>query len=216
MSHPFPAGVSRVLLPLAVVATLASCSATGTSNVAAQTAFDPAFTPAWAHTTERMRLEPLRPAVAKLDYDGFMSSIDHLRATLRWGNWPSPDFQLEQNEKDLQRHWDEFGTGVAYAYTVLAPDRSRCLGCVYVNPDESDPRAASVAYWVTADMLASGFDRHLVEELLTWFERDWPLDRVVFPTHVANARGVLIAEELGLVAPAAEGEAERLAYTWKR
>lgn len=216
MSDSLFSGLARAVLPLAVVATLASCSNTRTSHDANQTAFDPSFTPAWAHTTERMRLEPLRPAVAKLDYDGFMSSIDHLRATLRWGSWPSADFQLEQNEKDLQRHWDEFGTGVAYAYTVLAPDRSRCLGCVYVNPDESDPRAANVAYWVTADMLESGFDRHLVEELVSWFERDWPLDRVVFPTHVENARGVLIAEELGLVAPAGEAQAERIAFTWTR
>jgi RimJ/RimL family protein N-acetyltransferase len=194
---------------------LAGC-ASPSANVTAPTAFDPAFTPTWEYTTARVRLEPLRPAVAKLDYDAFMSSIDHLRGSLKWGSWPSPDFELAQNEKDLQRHWDEFGTGVAYAYTVLAHDRSRCVGCVYVNPNETDPRAAEVAYWVSADMLDSSLDRHLVQELVAWFERDWPLDRVVFPTHRENERGVLIAKELGLEAAPLEGEEQRFQYTWTR
>lgn len=165
------------------------------------TPFDPAFAAPWMLATERMRLEPLRPAVAKLDYDGFMSSIAHLQNALRWGTWPSEGFELAQNEKDLQRHWDEFGRGEAFAYTVLTPDRTRCIGCVYVNPVEGAPRSAEVNYWVTADTLDDDFDAYLLAEMAAWFDERWPLDRAEFPTPREYTRGFEVAGRAGLNPP---------------
>lgn len=195
------------------------------SGTDAATAFDHDFVPPWGLVTERMRLEPLRPAVAELDYNGFMSSIDHLQAALHWG-WPTEDFELEQNVGDMERHWAEFGNGEAYAYTVLAPDRSRCIGCVYVNPLDGRPRSANVAYWITADVLDARLDEHLLSELVAWFERDWPLDQALFPTHREYARGFDVARAAGLNDPqgieAAEGDSEsseqpeRVAMYWSR
>lgn len=182
----------------------------------AETAFSPAWTPPWRHDTERLHLEPLRPAVAELDYEAFMSSIPHLRETLQWGEWPSPEMQLEQNRVDLQRHWDELGAGEAYAYTVLVPDRSTCVGCLYVNPSDASPREAVVAFWVTEEGLAADLDQHLLQEVLAWFEREWPLDRAVFPISVTDPRGQELAERAGLVAlPLGEGET-RVPWVWTR
>ena len=59
--------------------------------------------------------------------------------------------------------------------------RSRCIGCVYINPSEDDPRTATVSYWVIADVLDSGLDEHLLAELGAWFRKGWPLDSAVFP-----------------------------------
>ncbi|QDU83811.1 hypothetical protein Pla163_09120 [Planctomycetes bacterium Pla163] len=196
---------SLLVAPLLFV--VASCAGPhhhgghGHADLTVATPFDPAFEAPWMLATERMRLEPLRPAVAKLDYDGFMSSIPHLQNALRWGSWPSEGFELAQNEKDLQRHWDEFGRGEAFAYTVLTPDRERCIGCVYVNPVEGSPRAAVVNYWVTADTLDADFDTYLLAEVSKWFEERWPLDRAEFPTHREYTRGFEVADRAGLNPP---------------
>ncbi|MEZ5980119.1 MAG: GNAT family N-acetyltransferase [Planctomycetota bacterium] len=202
-------------LALSLPFVLGACASTKHVDVSTGSPFTPAWTPSWSFDTEMMRLEPLRPAVAKLDYDGFMSSIPQLQASLHWGSWPNENFTLEQNEKDLVHHWNEFGTGENYAYTVLSPDRSHCLGCIYINSVEDAPRTAEVAYWVTDEGLAMDLDRHLLEQVTAWFQRDWPLDRAVFPTHVENARGQELAEQVGLVK---EGEPNRgrVAWVWTR
>jgi|GEM_PF-1781890 len=214
----------KSFLPVALLAALTACAAPTASDEHAPrsgpdvaTPFDHAFVPPWGLVTERMRLEPLRPAVAELDYTGFMSSIEHLQGSLHWG-WPTEDFELEQNVGDMERHWAEFGDGVAYAYTVLAPDRSRCIGCVYVNAVEDRPRAARVAYWVTADVLDARLDEHLLGELTAWFERDWPLDEVAFPTHRGYPRGFEVAFAAGLTLPEGEDDetGERVSLTWSR
>lgn len=196
-------------------------TAASRASTEAATPFDTAFVPPWCLVTERMRLEPLRPALVQLDYDAFMSSIDHLRDSLRWENWPSADYELEQNRVDLQRHWDEFGAAEAYAYTVLTPDRSRCIGCVYINPFADLERRARVAYWVTEDQLESRLDEHLLIELVAWFEREWPLDTVQFPTHLEYQRGFDVAYVAGLsdpgVIPLANGEGDpRTSLYWSR
>ena len=82
------------------------------------------FQPPMVLDTPRFHLEPLGPQHAELDYEAFMSSREHLLATLHWGGWPSADATVEGNRADLTRHADEFVAGEAYAYTVLTPDRS--------------------------------------------------------------------------------------------
>lgn len=150
--------------------------------------------------TERMHLEPLAPEHAELDFAALMGSREHLRDTLHWGNWPSADFTLEENREDLERHWEEFETRQAYAYTVLTPDRKRCIGCIYLNPrdDEGWEQSADMALWVVEDQLASELDRHLLEALLTWFESDWDFSSVRWFIHEDNQRSLLIADETGL------------------
>jgi RimJ/RimL family protein N-acetyltransferase len=161
------------------------------------------FVPPETLATPRVRLEPLAPRHAELDFASLMSSREHLRRTLHWGEWPRADFTLEENRADLERHWKEFEAREAYAYTVLAPDRSRCVGCVYLRPlghaAPAELPATGLAYWVVEPEIASDLDVHLLESLLAWFQRDWPLETVAVAVHAENERGARIASRLGLV-----------------
>ena len=152
--------MNRLLAPLLLL--LLSCHTTRAPREAVfgGDPWSPSFTPPTLLTTERVRLEPLAPRHTERDHAAFMSSREHLRATLNWGEWPRADMTLEENRADLQRHWEEFLRREAYAYTVLSPDGTRCLGCVYINPPdedaaapEEDGRAATLAYWVTVEGL---------------------------------------------------------------
>lgn len=122
-------------------------------------------------------LEPLRPVHAELDYQALMGSRLHLRRTLDWGTWPREDFSLPENRKDLARHGDEFDARVAYAYTVLSPDRSQCYGCCYLNPEEENPRDAVLAYWVIQP-LSDRLDLPLLFSVVNWIDTEWPIDRL--------------------------------------
>ena len=66
------------------------------------------------------------------DYDAVMSSIDHLKGVFGPNNpWPDVDLTLEQDLIDLGWHQKEFQIRSSFAYTVMRPDESRCLGCPY-------------------------------------------------------------------------------------
>ena len=41
---------------------------------------------------------------------------------------------MEQDGKDLRRHEEEFERRSSFDYAVMAPDESRLLGCVYIDP----------------------------------------------------------------------------------
>ena len=76
--------------------------------------FDLSVVPAEPLSTERFRLAPLGPEHNESDFDAWMSSIDHIRATpglipgaaLAVG-WPTP-MTSEENLSDLVNHADEF------------------------------------------------------------------------------------------------------------
>lgn len=163
------------------------------------------FHPPMLLTTDRVRLEPLSPDHVELDFAALMGSREHLLQTLDWNPWPRADFTIEENLKDLERHFQEFEDREAYAYTVLTPDGSECIGCIYINPfpkeglfGNDNPRRARMIYWVVEDGLATDLDRHLLESVLSWIESDWPYEWVAMPAYEGNPRGVEVAEELGM------------------
>ena len=145
--------------------------------------------------TSRFVLEPLAEKHAELDFAALMSCRRRLREELQWGEWPPEGFTLESNRVDLREHHDEFVRGVAFAYTVLSPDRAQCLGCVYLERcDEID--GAQLAFWVIDDAI----DREsiIVTDVLQWIHREWPIDRVLLPLRDANVRGIALASKCGL------------------
>src|SRR5436309_16092952 len=83
--------------------------------------------------TGRLVLRPLCAADAAVDYDAVISSAAELR---RWSgsSWPADDFTLAENRDDLERHEREHEERAAFTFTVLSPDLTRCLGCVYLTP----------------------------------------------------------------------------------
>jgi RimJ/RimL family protein N-acetyltransferase len=181
--------------------------------------FDPDFTPPAGLETGRVVLEPLAPRHAALDHAALMGSREHLQRTLQWGDWPSEEFTVEENRGDLERHWKEFEAREGYAFTVLSPDRSTCLGCIYLEPaDGKDPssRNARFAYWVVEDRLDEDLDRHLLEAVLAWIRRDWPLETLALQLRVENERGATIARDLGLQPLEGARVPDHRIFIWER
>lgn len=142
--------------------------------------------------TPRFLIEPLNEEHAELDFMALMSCRCRLREELQWGSWPPAGFTLELNRVDLRGHHDEFKRGEAFAYTVLSPDRSRCIGCIYVERC-AEVDGAQLAFWVIDD--AIDIEAVLVTDVVQWIHRSWSIDRVLIPLREANHRGIAIARK---------------------
>jgi hypothetical protein len=113
------------------------------------------------------------------DYDAVMSSREHLwqRFGQAWG-WPAADLTLEQDIVDLGWHQKEFQLRRAFNYAVMAPDESRLLGCVYLDPPDDDEVDAEVWFWGRQNELAAGLEERLAVFVHDWLARSWPFGRV--------------------------------------
>jgi len=117
------------------------------------------------------------------DYDAVMSSADHLTSTysaITGGAWPN-GLTLEEDLIDLAWHQREFTLRSSFAYTVMAPDESVCLGCVYIDPTLKQGFDATVTLWVRASELDGGLDGELYKTVRAWVKEIWPFDKVAYP-----------------------------------
>ncbi|MFX8907028.1 hypothetical protein ABTM87_19550, partial [Acinetobacter baumannii] len=79
--------------------------------------------------------------------------------------------------------------------TVMNPDETECLGCVYINPvsellrcyrvSEDEIAAigddvAEVRFWARQDRLATGLEARLFAALREWLRTEWAFARVLF------------------------------------
>jgi len=131
------------------------------------------------------QLEPLGPRHNHADYDAWLPSIDHIRATPGFpgGSWPH-EMSLSENLRDLERHAQDFAERRGFTYTVLSTSTGDVIGCVYIypvrghEPSGAMNRRASVKSWVRADCAA--LDPVLHDVVLTWLEREWPFDAIEY------------------------------------
>lgn len=157
-------------------------------------------------------LRPLSVTYVALDYDALMSSKEILR---RWSqsDWPTDDFSLEDNLKDLERHEQEHKQRVAFTYTVLAPGEKKCVGCVYFEPlspsleevnvcgmgeDRAQRYATHVGFWVRASEIEQELDAKLLAGLREWLKAEWVFDCVVFQISEKDERQIKIMQQAGL------------------
>lgn len=132
--------------------------------------------------TEQFRIRMLTVNDVVKDYDAVMSSLEHLQDMFldNWG-WPTSDLTLEQDLIDLGWHQKEFQNRTSFAYTVVAPDESRVVGCIYIFPFENDGYDAEITMWVRADTLRSGLDQIHFQTVKLWVNDDWPFEKVAYP-----------------------------------
>lgn len=140
--------------------------------------------------TPHFRLRSITIHDAFKDYDAVMSSREHLwrRFGDAWG-WPPEDLTLEQDIVDLGWHQKEFQLRSSFDYAVMAPDESRLLGCVYVDPPDREGTDADIWYWARASELASGLEDELAAFLHRWLAEAWPFATVTIndtPTRLAT------------------------------
>ena len=117
------------------------------------------------------RLEPLRPQHNERDYDAWMSSVDHIRATPGFEGWDWPEpMSLEENLGDLEGHAADFATRRGFTYSIL--DDAEVIGCVYIYPSPDPPWDALVRSWVRVSH--AEMDRVVWATLTEWIGTVWP------------------------------------------
>ena len=122
---------------------------------------------------ERFRLRMLTVDDVAKDFDAISARVDHLGA-------PQPMFvpTIAKNLVDLGWHQKEFELRRSFAYTVVAPDESAVLGCVYLYPSETHD--ARVRLWVRKSAWDDGLDPVLEAAVREWVASRWPFERVTF------------------------------------
>jgi hypothetical protein len=131
---------------------------------------------------EGFKLEPLGPDKVTVDFDAYMSSIEHLQKTFsRSTGWPHKDISAADAMKDMEGEQARFRSRKSFAYAVLTPDGKRELGSVYVSPSPVDGYDAMVRMWVTKDQYDAGFDAKLYAWVVDWVRQDWPFTKVAYP-----------------------------------
>jgi hypothetical protein len=94
--------------------------------------------------------------------------------------WPA-GLTLRQNLIDLGWHEKEFQNRSSFAYTMVAPDESRVLGCVYFYPTDKAGYDAEVFLWVRESEAATDLDKRLFEVVQRWLASDWPFAHPAYP-----------------------------------
>ncbi|MBK1877563.1 YybH family protein [Pelagicoccus mobilis] len=135
--------------------------------------------------TDSFILRPLMPKDAVKDYEAFITSVDHIRGgEYHQANglyWPSQQSTVERNRKDLEWHYKRHLAKEDFAFTVLTPDESVCLGCVYILPAKSNEYDATVKMWVRKSEYDKGFDAVLYETVKKWVADEWPFKTPGYP-----------------------------------
>ena len=132
--------------------------------------------------TPRFLLRMLTVNDVVKDYEAVMTSIDHLRGVFGpKSKWPSPELTLEQDLIDLGWHQKEFQRRTSFAYTVMDPTESECLGCVYLYPTEKSGYDAVAILWVRKSELDKGLDPILFHAVKKWIAENWPFEKVAYP-----------------------------------
>lgn len=128
------------------------------------------------------KLVPLGPPLVRIDYDAYMSSVEHLQATFtRSKDWPHAGITDADAMKDMQTEQARFAKRTSFAYAVLTPDGTRERGCVYVYPSTVKGYDAVVRMWVTKAEHDAGFERELLAWTKSWIAREWPFSSVAYP-----------------------------------
>jgi hypothetical protein len=167
-------------------------------------------------------LEPLRTELLDLDTTAYVASPDAIRAHSA-GSWPTDGFTADTNRDLIARHEAEHEAGEAFAYAILANDRSCEIGCAYLRRladfcqctgtviDGLAYDSAITTYWAIDDATRRPGHIDLLGEITAWVEA-WGAAPWVLRALPAEAGAIAAAVELGMTELDAEGQ--QLPYRW--
>jgi hypothetical protein len=118
------------------------------------------------------------------DHEAVMSSLEYLQQSEPFGpdhDWPTSALTRDQDLIDLGWHQKEFQNRTSFAYTVMSPDDTRCLGCVYLYPSTRQGHEVQIMLWVRASEVTSGLDQHLYDAVRSWIMEQWPFESPAYP-----------------------------------
>ena len=131
-------------------------------------------------STADFRLRMLSIDDVEKDYEAVTSSAESLSKVWPDSGWPA-GLTLRQNAIDLGWHEKEFQNRTSFAYTMVAPDESEVLGCVYFYPTDKAGCDAEVFLWVRESEVADDLDKELFEVVQRWLASDWPFENPAYP-----------------------------------
>lgn len=132
--------------------------------------------------TDGFKLRMLTVNDVVKDYDAVMTSVEHLQGVFgSRSKWPSKDLTLEQDLIDLGWHQKEFQMRSSFAYTVMDPNESQCLGCMYIFPSTKSDFDVEVYMWVRKSAYDAGLDPVLYKTVKEWLTDKWPFKKVAYP-----------------------------------
>ena len=165
------------------------------------------------HKADDLLLRPIRASDANLDFEAVMESREFLRLWEQ-STWPEDGFTIEENRADLEKLQQRHEAGESFTYTVMTPQQSKCLGCVYVFPADAtmfersnissingsqwSSVSAAVYFWVRKSNLAAGLDRLLLDNLRSWLADSWHFSEPVFVTNEEFCQQVDMIKNAGL------------------
>ena len=114
------------------------------------------------------------------DFEAVTSSAERVSKVWPDSGWPA-GLTLRQNLIDLGWHEKEFQNRTSFAYTMVSPDESQVLGCVYFYPTEKAEYDAEVFLWVREGDAATDLDKDLFDVVQRWVASDWPFENPVYP-----------------------------------
>jgi hypothetical protein len=114
--------------------------------------------------SERMYLRPLTIDLAVKDYDAVTLGLT-----------------LEQNIIELGWHQTEFQLRTSFAYSVLSPDQSEVMGCMYIYPTRKPGYDVEISMWVRQSRVDEGLDQQLFETVESWIAQRWPFTSPAYP-----------------------------------
>lgn len=142
--------------------------------------------------TERFVLMPLASKHFLLDYEAYMTSVEHLQSTfdldgdslvIDGQRWPAgSDIEFAFVDASwCQFEWQHLRSSFTYAAFTLAEDKE--LGCGYIMRSKKEPYAIECQTWVRADELINGFDEEFYGWFRSWVEQIWPFpaDQIGWP-----------------------------------
>lgn len=97
---------------------------------------DQGIEPAHGFKGDGFTVRPLTPSDVVLDYDAVMSSREFLFHWEQDPPYPSEDFSVEDNLKDLERMYSAHRDASRYTYTVMNAAETEALGCIYLLPND--------------------------------------------------------------------------------
>lgn len=130
---------------------------------------------------QQVLLLPASPRWAATDLVAVQSSQPALRHLFSPDDdWPPADLTLAEDTADLAWHADEFAAGRSFAYHLFAPNRQRCLGCLYIYPTASRAHDAEAYLWVRSDQEPASAAQ-ITEEVVAWVQSHWPFKALAWP-----------------------------------
>ena len=126
-------------------------------------------------------LRPLSVHDVIKDFDAVMASKDKLTSPNEANSgWPH-NLTIMQNLIDLAWHHKEFQNRTSFAFTVIRPDESEIIGCLYIYPTDKKAHDAKIEFWCRDDSGITDLDDRLNDLIRGWISSSWPFQNPAYP-----------------------------------